>query len=294
MAASESIINMSTTTSIQSIKNKLFQDARHFQILYLTAFLVFGVTELNWEITTNKIVTVLGAALITQFLWLKIVGGKLSGLKSALITALGLLLILQSMSLLTMGVATVLAISSKFLIRIKNKHLFNPANFGIIIAILIFQDAWISPGQWGSSMLFLSVLTVLGGFILVKVGRLETSLIFLGSLFLMEYSRTVLYQGWEMDVLVHKFSSGTLLLFTFFMITDPMTTPNKKKARVVWAIILAAATFILSNWVQIYTAPIWILFFMTPITVILDKVYPSLKFEWDGRKAENEKSQNAN
>lgn len=280
MNGSESIINMEQATNKMPWLKTFFQDARHFQIIYLAGFLAFGVMELNWEITLTKISVVLGTALFTQFLWLKISNRKLSGLKSAIITALGLLLILQSMSLLTMGVAAVLAISSKFLIRIKNKHLFNPANFGIIISIIVFQDAWISPGQWGSSVLFLSVLMVLGGIVLLKIGRLETSIVFLGSLFLMEYTRTILYQGWEMDVLIHKFSSGTLLLFTFFMITDPMTIPNKKKARVIWALILAFVTFILSNWMQIYTAPIWVLFFMTPLTVLLDKVYPGVKFEW--------------
>jgi len=280
MDKSESILNMKEGTSIFESLKKLVADARNFQIIYLTSFLLFGIIELNWEIGPDKIATVLGSALITQLIWLKIVGAKMNSLKSGLITGLGLLILLQSTSLFTLGLAAVLANSSKFVIRIKNKHLFNPANFGIIISMIVFQDAWISPGQWGSSAMFLFVLVIIGGFILVKIGRLETSITFFAALFIMEYVRTVLYQGWEMDVLYHKFSSGTLLLFTFFMITDPMTIPNSKKSRVIWAIILATATFILSNWVQIYTAPMWVLFFMTPVTVLLDKIYPNIKFEW--------------
>ena len=163
----------------------------------------------------------------------------------------------------------------------KGKHLFNPANFGIIASIVLFQDAWISPGQWGSDTLFLLCLTLMGCIVLHKIGRLETTVVFLGSLFLMEYLRTIVYQGWEMDVLWHKFSSGTLLLFAFFMITDPMTIPNSKKARMIWALILAGATFLLSTRMQIYTAPIWVIFFITPITVLLDKVLPGVKFEWN-------------
>jgi len=263
-----------------NILSRISRDARHFQIIYLSIFLAYGMIELDWEISWIQIISVVSSCLITQFIWTKITGGKFSSLKSAMITALGLCLLLKSTFLLTLCLAGVLAISSKFVIRIKKKHLFNPANFGIIISIVVLGDAWISPGQWGSSALFLFVLSVLGGLILLKIGRLETSIVFIGSLFLMEYTRTVLYQGWEMDVLMHKFSSGTLLLFTFFMITDPMTIPNSKRARVIWALILATATFVLSNWVQIYTAPIWILFFMTPQTVFLDKIYPSLKYEW--------------
>jgi Na+-transporting NADH:ubiquinone oxidoreductase subunit NqrB len=280
MEKSESILSMKEVNLYQRLK-ELIADARNFQIIYLTSFLLFGIIELNWEIGADKIITVLGSALITQLIWLKIVGAKMSSLKSGLITGLGLLILLQSTSLFTLGLAAVLANSSKFVIRIKNKHLFNPANFGIIISMIVFQDAWISPGQWGSSAMFLFVLVIIGGFILVKIGRLETSITFFASLFIMEYIRTVMYQGWEMDVLYHKFSSGTLLLFTFFMITDPMTIPNSKKSRVIWAVILATVTFILSNWVQIYTAPMWVLFFMTPVTVLLDKIYPNIKFEWN-------------
>ena len=43
-------------------------------------------------------------------------------------------------------------------LKIKNKHLFNPANFGIIFSVFILGDAWISPGQWGSSAIFLFAL----------------------------------------------------------------------------------------------------------------------------------------
>jgi Na+-transporting NADH:ubiquinone oxidoreductase subunit NqrB len=278
---------MQSTESIYQTREKtnllksIFNDARHIQIIYLSLFLIYGVSSLSWDITVEKIVVVVGSTLLTQLLWIGITGAKLSSLKSALITSLGLCLILQSGSLLTLGLAGFLAISAKFLLRVKGKHLFNPANFGIIASIVLFQDAWISPGQWGSDTLFLLCLTLMGCIVLHKIGRLETTVVFLGSLFLMEYLRTIVYQGWEMDVLWHKFSSGTLLLFAFFMITDPMTIPNSKKARMIWALILAGATFLLSTRMQIYTAPIWVIFFITPITVLLDKVLPGVKFEWN-------------
>jgi Na+-transporting NADH:ubiquinone oxidoreductase subunit NqrB len=223
----------------------------------------------------------LSSVLITQAIWILIVKASFKSLKSALITGLGLSILLQTGSDLTLIVAGVLAISSKFIIRVNNKHLFNPANFGIIAGILLFQDAWISPGQWGSDAYFLLILSLLGGFILFRIGRLDTSLLFLGSLFLLELLRTYIYQGWGMDVLLHKFSSGTLLLFAFFMITDPMTIPDSRKGRVLWSLIVSVLTFALSNWVQIYTAPIWVIFFLTPLTVLIDKVYPSSKFQWN-------------
>lgn len=285
MAVSESYQQMQGTeieykpSLLNSIRDYL-KDARHFQILYLSLFLVYGVSYLHWEISVMQIGLVMGTCLMTQLIWVLIIKGSFKSLKSALITSLGILIILQSTSMLTLVLAGVIAISSKFVLRIKNKHLFNPGNFGIIASILIFGDAWISPGQWGSDALFLFVISAFGAIVLLKIGRLETTMTFLLSLFAMEFIRTVLYQGWSMDVLLHKFSSGTFLLFAFFMITDPMTIPNSRKGRILWSFILASATFILSNWLQIYTAPIWVLFFMTPVTVLFDKIWPELKFEW--------------
>lgn len=260
--------------------HSLTRDARHFQIIYLGVFLLFGLRFLHWDFSPLKILIILSSTLLTQLVWIFSQNGNLSSLKSGLITGLGLCLLLNSSSLFTVGLAGALAISAKYLLRYNGKHLFNPANFGIIISIVVFKDAWISPGQWGSNALFLCSLAVLGGVVLHKVGRLETSIVFLLILFLFEYIRTVLYQGWEFEVLIHKFSSGTLLLFTFFMITDPMTIPNSKNARIIWSFILAIATFICGAWVQLYTAPVWVLFFMTPLTIWLDKIMPENKFKW--------------
>ena len=48
--------------------------------------------------------------------------------------------------------AAALAIGSKFILRVRGKHLFNPANFGVGAALLVLPGTWISPGQWGSDV----------------------------------------------------------------------------------------------------------------------------------------------
>lgn len=45
------------------------------------------------------------------------------------------------------------AIASKFVFSFGEKHFFNPANFGIIFALLLTNNAWVSPGQWGEDWL---------------------------------------------------------------------------------------------------------------------------------------------
>ena len=260
--------------------NWLTNDARHFQIFYLGLFLFIGIWKLGWEMEWARYLAIISTALVVQAICLQLTTKNFRSLKSALITALGLCLLLKANSIWVLSLAAGIGISSKFLIRVKNKHVFNPANIGIIAAILLTGEAWISPGQWGSATVLLFLIGVLGFVVLLKVGRLDISLTFLIAFFFLEYCRTILYFGWEWDVLFHKFTNGSFLLFTFFMITDPMTTPNHPKARIIWALVLAALSFALTSWFYIHTAPIWALVILAPATVILDKVLKGKKFQW--------------
>lgn len=271
--------NMSHLPIVLSAKN-FFKDARHFQIVYLSLFLLYGIYALGWEVDSLKYTVLIGTCLIVQAIGAFIYKLDLKSLKSGMITALGLCLLLKSNSYETLALAAIIAIASKFLIRYRGKHIFNPANIGIIVAVLFTGDAWISPGQWGSNTVLLYFFGAAALIVLLKVGRLDTSLIFLGAFVALEIGRTILYLGWGWDVLIHKLLNGSFLLFVFFMITDPMTTPNHGKGRIIWAIVLAGLSFLLTNWLYINTAPIWALFIISPVTALLDRKYKGVKFEW--------------
>lgn len=256
------------------------RDARHFQIVYLSLFLVYGIFFLDWQADLSRYGILLAVCLGVQAIGIQRTGKSWSSLKSALITALGLCLLLKANSVSTLVLGAAVAVGSKFLIRYRGKHLFNPANIGIIIALLLTGDAWVSPGQWGNSTLLVYFFGGAALMVLLKVGRIDTSLAFLGTFAALEYMRTVLFLGWEFEVFAHKMASGTLLLFAFFMITDPMTTPNAPKARILWAAGIAMLTFFLTNWFYVHTAPIWALVIYSPLTVILDRVFVFQQFKW--------------
>ncbi|MCD8487552.1 MAG: RnfABCDGE type electron transport complex subunit D [Desertifilum sp.] len=78
------------------------------------------------------------------------------------------------------------------------------------------------------------------------MGRWDTTASFLGSYALLEAARNA-WLGWTWDVYAHRLMSGSLLLFAFFMITDPRSIPNARIGRVLWAIGIAVVTFILRN-----------------------------------------------
>ena len=280
----------------------LFKDARVSQIIFLGLFLWLGVSTRDWTVQPNLILVVMASCLATQWLLSAIVESAksdrennltnifrhldilispkvLTSLRSALITSLGLCLLLRSNSYQTMMLASFLAISSKFLFRHHNKHFFNPANFGIIAAITLTNDAWVSPGQWGTDWWYMLLFLGLGGVVLKQVGRWDTSIAFLLSYGALEALRNA-WLGWSWDVWQHQFMSGSLLLFALFMLTDPRSIPNSKKGRLIWSLAIAFSTFILQHYFYLSTAIFWSLFIISPLTVLFDMVWTAPRFNW--------------
>jgi len=272
--------SMKSSIHLLTALRSLFRDARNFQIVFLSSFLLYGIWYLDWDHDIVRFAIIISTALMVQLVGVMLSPAPMHSLKSALITGLGMSLLFQANSYITLVMGVGLAIAGKFLIRSNGKHIFNPANFGIVVTILLTGDAWISPGQWGSSALLVFFIGAAGLMVILKAGRVDTSFAFLATLFLLEYVRTIVYLGWDFDFLLLKFSNGSLLLFSFFMITDPVTTPNHLVARIVWASLIAVVTFSLSNFMQVHTAPLWALFFISPLTVGFDRLLKSEKFQW--------------
>jgi hypothetical protein len=258
----------------------LLRDARNWQLIFLSSFLLFGIWRLGWTEEPSNFFIIAPSAIIIQLIAIKRFNLPYDSIKSALITSFGLTLLFKADEPIFLAIAAVLAIGSKFIIRFRGKHIFNPATFGIIMSILLFQNGWISPGKWGSSIILLLIIGSAGLMVLLRAGRIDTGITFLLTLFLLDMTRLVFYQGWDWDVLFHKYFNGALLLFSFFMITDPATTPNHPKARILWAAGVAILTFYLQSYVQLHTAPIWALFFISPLTIIFDLMLKARKFEW--------------
>ena len=223
--------------------------------------------------------------LLTQWLLSSLVTGNWSlgtgnsSLRSAAITALGLCLLLRGNDYTTMAIAASLAIASKFVFRVREKHFFNPANFGIIAALILTNDAWVTPGQWGTDWWYLLLFAGTGGMILKRVGRWDTSAAFLLVYGALEAIRNV-WLGWTWDVWQHQLMSGSLLLFALFMLTDPRSIPNARSSRLIWAIALAILTFILRDYFYLSTAMFWALFALSPLTILLDYLWDAPRFVW--------------
>ncbi|MGK7957843.1 MAG: RnfABCDGE type electron transport complex subunit D [Crocosphaera sp.] len=273
----------------------ILRDDRDYQIVFLSSFLILGIITRDWSLKPELIIIIIISCLVTQLLltsWVYFLKQKekislnslinplfISSWRSALITALGLSLLLRANHGTTMILAGSLAIASKFILRVNQKHFFNPANFGIIGALTLTQDGWVSPGQWGNDLWFLLLFIGAGAMILKRVGRWETSAVFLGFYTLLETARN-LWLGWSWDVLSHHLMTGSLLLFALFMLTDPRSIPNHYFSRILWAIAIAIVTFIIQYILYLPTAIFGALFFLSPLTILLDYCWYSPQFNW--------------
>src|SRR4029078_12060826 len=173
-----------------------------------------------------------------------------------------------------------LTVASKYILRFNKKHIFNPSAFGIVATILLTKDAWLSPGQWGSNaVIFFGVITF-GTIVVTRVQKLDISLAFLLTFIGLLFWRQVYVLGWSLDYFIHSISTGSLLLFTFFMISDPRTSPNHRIARIIWAILIAGVSFYLAAFKWKYNTAIWMLVAFAPLVPLLDRTFKAEAFHW--------------
>lgn len=258
----------------------LFRDSRDYQIAFLLAFLILGIRTRDWTVRLDWIFVGIASCLASQWLANRLRQTHNPSFRSAWITALSLCLLLRGNSLITMILASVASITSKLVFRWRGKHFFNPSNFGIIAALLCTKDAWVSPGQWGEDWWYLLLFAGAGGIVLQRVGRWDTSGAFFGFYAFLEAVRNV-YLGWTWDVYLHRLMSGSLILFSLFMITDPRTIPNERAGRILWSMCVAFLAYILRNYFFMTSAIFWALFFLSPFAILFDSVWKDKRFSWE-------------
>ncbi len=259
--------------------NLLPRDARVFQIVFLATLLTTGVLLRDFTIAPLQVALTFVAGIATQSFWLSRLGLQQKGFLSAVVTCCGISLLLRSDALWVHPLVAVLAMSSKFVLRIQGKHLYNPANFGVIAAITFLPGTWVSPGQWGNDLALAVWLLMLGTVVTQRARRLDISWIFLLT-FLGLVALRVLLLGQSWAIWWHQFGNGALLLFAFFMISDPMTIPNRRGPRIAYAVAVALGAIAWQYLLFRPNALIWSLFLLTPLVPLLDRLYPAPTFAW--------------
>ncbi len=254
-------------------------DPRLLQILFLGCFLTIGVMVRDFSVQAAQIALTFATVLATQAFWLHRLNIKQAGFLSALVTCFGLSILIRADNLWAHPLIAMCAISSKFVWRLDSRHIFNPANLGAILAAYVIPGAWVSPGQWGQNIALAAWFIALGTIVTQRSRRLDIGWCFL-AFYLGLVTLRVLILGQNPMVIVHQLQSGALLLFAFFMISDPMTTPVNTRARVGYAFLVALCALI---WQFVLFKPnglIISLFVLSPLVVWLNRLVPGKAYQW--------------
>lgn len=252
-------------------------DPRYFQIASLTGLLSYAVGVLGVAITPLRVGVILGTALGCQWAASRVVGIRFDW-RSPLISGLSLTLLLRSDALWVPVLGAAAAVLSKFVIRSRGKHVFNPTNIAIAICLL-FTPAWVSPGQWGRAAIVAFGLASLGSLVIHRAERSDVTWAFLGSYAALIFGRA-LYLGDPMAIPLNQLQSGALLIFAFFMISDPKTTPDTRFGRVVFAAMVATGAFVWQFVLYHNNGLIWALVVSAALVPLIDRLLPGLSYVW--------------
>lgn len=260
--------------------NPRFKDPRLYQILVLASLLVYGVTRLDLEIRPSQAILLLGTVLLTQWACSRLWKLPAFDPRSALISGLSLCLLLRTNSAALAVVTAIVTIASKFVLRVRGKHVFNPTNFGIVALMLATGgDVWVSPGQWGSAAFLGFLIACLGGLVVNRAARSDVTYAFLAFYLAVLFGRA-LWLGQPMAIPLHQVQSGAFLIFTFFMISDPKTTPDSRAGRVLFALLVALGAGFVHFVLFRPNGLLLSLAFLSPLVPLLDLLLPGKRYAW--------------
>jgi len=253
-------------------------DPRLYQIGALAGLLAFGLLRLDLEVRPGYAALILVTVLAAQYGGTRLGGLPVFDPRSALISGLSLCLLLRTPSPLGAVAAGLLAVGSKFVLRVRGKHVFNPTNFAIVV-LLATGEAWVSPGQWGSAAFFGFLLACLGGLVVNRAARADVTAAFLATYAGILLGRSA-WLGEPVAIPLHRLQNGALLIFAFFMISDPRTTPDSRAGRILFAALVALGGAYVQFRLFRTNGLLWSLAACSPLVPVLDRVLPGARHRW--------------
>jgi enediyne biosynthesis protein E5 len=254
-------------------------DPRLYQIATLGSLLVYGCIWLEFDITPTRAGLLLATVLAAQWACSRAWNVARFDPRSALISGLSLCLLFRTNEPWLALAAGVVAVATKFAIRIGHKHLFNPTNIAVVVLLLLSDRVWVSPGQWGSVAWFAFLMACAGSLVVTRAARADITVAFLVSWVLLVTGRSW-WLGEPMAIPIHRFQSGALLLFAFFMISDPKTTPDSRAGRVLFAALVAFGAWYVQFRLFRTNGLLWSLAACSCLVPLIDRWLPGTAYAW--------------
>jgi Na+-transporting NADH:ubiquinone oxidoreductase subunit NqrB len=244
-------------------------DNRFLPPLLITSILIgahwsFGVLE-GYERTGLAIVT----ALLTEMALGRTTYGKWPYAASAYITGISVGILLRSQYLWPYALCAFISIASKYVLRFRGRHLWNPSNLGVSLVLLLAPDTVsLLSVQWGNAIAPMVVIWLLGSVIVWRVGRFYLSATYVASFLLFSFVRAAA-SGTPWTAAVAPITGPMYQLFIFFMVTDPKVTvrPMWGQCLVVFLVAFVELIFRLN---EVVYAPFYALCLVGPSALLIE------------------------
>jgi Na+-translocating ferredoxin:NAD+ oxidoreductase RnfD subunit len=214
---------------------------RYLPPLFITCILLisqlsFGVLE-----SFSRTLLAIATAMVFETVLSKLVYKKMPVLASAYITGISVGILCRTPEFWPFALTSAIAITSKYVIRWRGQHLWNPSNFAIAVMLLIVPEYFSTLGiQWGNAIWPMLLVWALGAVITYRVKRFHITATYVCSFVALSFVRS-LVTGHPFFAEVAPITGPMYQLFIFFMITDPKTTVKSKQGQIVVAVLVAMA-----------------------------------------------------
>ena len=244
-------------------------DNRYIAPLFITCILLVGHLSYGILESYEKTALAIVSAILAELILGRIFFGKWLNLASAYISGISVGILLRSPAFWPYALCSVISIMSKYVLRVKGRHLWNPSNFGICVLLFLAPETVASLSiQWGNFIWPMLVIWILGSIIIWRAKRFHISATYVLSFFAFAFLRSwITGHPWQAEVA--PITGPMYQLFVFFMVTDPKTTVRSKTWQCI-VVFLVAFMEMLLRLNQVVYAPLYALFIVGPTAMLID------------------------
>jgi Na+-transporting NADH:ubiquinone oxidoreductase subunit NqrB len=237
---------MQTTAAERNALMRWWERANRIDPRYLIAFLITLVlvaAQLRYHMlgSYDRLALALAVCLATEAVLSWFDRGKVVNLLSAYISGISLTLLVkpQGGALWPFAFGGFLAISSKYVLRYRGNHLWNPTNFAVAALLLLAPDrVSVLSHQFGNDVTTNLVIWIFGLIIAARVGVLHITLTYVASFLALNTARAAIL-GQPLLPEIAPITGPMYQLFIFFMITDPRTIVSGRRRQILVAVLIA-------------------------------------------------------
>ncbi|QEF98762.1 hypothetical protein Mal15_28180 [Stieleria maiorica] len=267
--SADSIADQAKATPGGTWRRWLTLENRFLAPLLITSILLVGQLSFGILESWSRTLIAIGIAIAFELVLGKLVVGRFPHLASAYISGISVGILIRSPFIWPYAMCAGLSIMSKYVLRIHDRHLWNPSNFGVSAMLFLYPAAVASLSiQWGNSLWPMLVVWCLGAMIISRLKRFHICLTYVISFIAFAGARSWL-TGSPFLANVSPLTGPMYQLFVFFMITDPKTTVRSKWGQCLVAFLVAAVEMIL-RLAEFIHAPYYALFLVGPVALAIE------------------------